>query len=620
MAAPRLLALALALCALSTTVFTHTVSDSITHTATPRTYLYFPSSDVMGTNETIFPCANTTDITQLSEICDATPDCIGFNTNGWLKKGRSSLAPYPIDVYLLAADPAPSPPPLLWPMPRNLTLGNVSLVVSSALSFSAVTPCALLTAAFARYESIIFNHGDANGSAVAARLNAPLLTSIRVAVANVSVPLDLGVDETYSLVVPADGSAAVLTAATVWGALHGLQTLSQLVTFDFDAAAYWTVSPVSITDGPAFAWRGIMLDPARQFLPLPTLRGIVDAMTTVKMNTVHVHLLDCDSFPLQVGPPFERLWEGAFSPRERYTRAELAAFVEYSRVRGVRIIFEFDQPGHMGAMCKGVPSICPTPACSESYGGDVLDPSSADTLPAMEAVVSTLAGLTIDSVLHLGGDEVGFACWLNSPSVVKWMAANNISSGLGVYEYFVRESNAMALAQGKSPMRWEEVWKNFGTTLDRRTIVHAWLSSAAVVSASNAGYRVVYSVDSDSYLDYLENQWDVYYNSDILAGVTNASAVPFILGGQVCMWGETVDAASVQSVLWPRAAAFAERLWTYDNTVTSDDYETVTRFAQLRCTLLERGVSAPLPGALNAGDMRPAWTVGSCGGGYRKLC
>jgi N-acetyl-beta-hexosaminidase len=76
-------------------------------------------------------------------------------------------------------------------------------------------------------------------------------------------------------------------------------------------------------------------------------------------------------------------------------------------VRGVRVVFEFDQPGHMGAMCRAYPSLCPTPACSPAYGYDVLDPSSADTLPAMQAVVSTLAGLAVDSVLHLGGDEVG---------------------------------------------------------------------------------------------------------------------------------------------------------------------------------------------------------------------
>ena len=180
----------------------------------------------------------------------------------------------------------------------------------------------------------------------------------------------------------------------------------------------------------------------------------------------------------------------------------------------------------------------------------------------------------------------------------------------------------MALAAGKSPMRWEEVWKHFGTDLDPRTIIHAWLSSAALFDAANHGYRTVYSVNDHAYyLDYLNVQWDAVYATDILAGLTNSSARPFILGGQVCAWGETMDASSVLSIVWPRAAAAAERLWSYNfNRSAARDYDVVNRMAAFRCELLERGVPAPLPGAANAGDLRPAWTVGSCDGGYKALC
>ncbi len=198
-----------------------------------------------------------------------------------------------------------------------------------------------------------------------------------------------------------------------------------------------------------------------------------------------------------------------------------------------------------------------------------------------------------------------------------------MSTGDDVYEYFVLLSNAMAVAAGRAPMRWEEVWKHFGTALHRDTIVHAWLSSESMFQAASAGYRTVFSVDSAAYyLDYLDVQWSRVYEVDPLAGLTNASSLPFILGGQMCMWGETVDAASLLSVVWPRAAAAAERLWSYNFAAvpSAREWDAVARFAQLRCQLLERGVPAPLPGAASAGDMRPAWTVGSCGGGYRKLC
>ena len=334
---------------------------------------------------------------------------------------------------------------------------------------------------------------------------------------------------------------------------------------DADKLAYWLPAPVAVRDAPKFSYRGIMVDPARQFLPPAVLRQLIDSLTVVKLNVLHVHVLDCDSFSVQVAPPFERLWEGAFSPSERYTALELAALSEYGRARGVSVVYEFDQPGHMGAMCRGYPALCPQPACSPAYGGDVLDPSFPGTVPAMQAVVDALVAASNSSILHLGGDEVNPACWLASPSVRQWMAEHNMTTGDDVYEYFVLLSNAMAVAAGKAPMRWEEVWKHFGTALHRDTIVHAWLSSDAMFQAASAGYRTVFSVNSAAYyLDYLDVLWSQVYEVDPLAGLTNASSLPFILGGEMCMWGETVDAASLLSVIWPRAAAAAERLWSYN--------------------------------------------------------
>lgn len=587
-----------------------------------REYLYYPNSDVTSTAETLYPQSNLTDPFALAALCDSIPGCIGFNTDGWLKNASSSLAPTPVDVYLLAPNPVPAPPPSLWPMPQSVSVGQGRLVVTSSLDFQASTPCADLTAAFARTAAKMFNRGSYTGAHAASRLGLPTLATLVVSVANVSVPLDLGVDESYTLTLPTDGSAASLTANTVYGAYHGLETLSQLVSFDADALAYWTASPVAVVDKPAFAWRGLMVDPARQFLPMVTLHAIIDSMSFAKLNSLHMHILDCDSFPIQIPAPWQSLWQAAFSPRERYTLADLSSLVEYGRQRGVRVIYEFDQPGHAGSMCKAYPSLCPTPSCGSTMDADVLDPSYPGTLAAMRAVVNTLAQASIDSVLHLGGDEVHPGCWLSSPSVLSWMAAHNISSGDGVYEYFVAQSNAMALQAGKSPMRWEEVWNHFGTALDPRTIVHAWLSVEGLVNASNHGYRTVFSVNSAAYyLDYLNLQWSDVYGVDVLAGVTNASALPYILGGEMCAWGETMDAGTVLQVVWPRAAAGAERLWSYNfNTSTAQDWATITRLSAFRCLLWERGIPAGSLGNAQAGELRRAWTVGSCAGGYKQLC
>jgi hexosaminidase len=273
-------------------------------------------------------------------------------------------------------------------------------------------------------------------------------------------------------------------------------------------------------------------------------------------------------------------------------------------------------------MCDAYPSLCPSPTCREP-----LNPASPDTIPAITSVIQALAGVQIDDAIHLGGDEVNPACWAQSAEVQAWMAQQGYNSTDQIYEYFVEQTNAIAISLNKSPMRWEEVFTHFGERLDKRTIIHAWLTSEAMVEAANAGYKTVFSVNNaDYYLDYLDVTWDGTYSTDILANLTfnPPSAVNNVLGGELPLWEETVDAMNFLAVLWPRAAAGAERLWSYNfagpNGRTSQSYDVVNRIAQFRCLLLERGIPATSPGTLEAGAMGPAWSVGSCGGGYRALC
>jgi hexosaminidase len=148
-----------------------------------------------------------------------------------------------------------------------------------------------------------------------------------------------------------------------------------------------------------------------------------------------------------------------------------------------------------------------------------------------------------------------------TPAVQDWMAAQNppMTSTDQVYEYFVSKVDAMTLALGKQPVRWEEVWAHFGTQLDPSTIIHAWLTTEAVINATSHGYRAIWSVDGKYYLDDLTETWQSFYDVDILAGITNTSAIPLVLGGETGMWGETADGSDVLQTIWPRAAAAAER-------------------------------------------------------------
>ena len=146
--------------------------------------------------------------------------------------------------------------------------------------------------------------------------------------------------------------------------------------------------------------------------------------------------------------------------------------------------------------------------------------------------------------------------------------------------------------------------------LDKRTVIHAWLSKDALIDATSKGYRAIWSVDGLYYLDALNEVWQSFYDVDILAGVTNASAIPLILGGETEMWGETADGSDVLQTIWPRAAAAAERQWSYDAVTNSSDPTVAPRLQAFRCMLLERGI--PAAPVTNAGARQAPAGPGSC--------
>ena len=213
-------------------------------------------------------------------------------------------------------------PPSLWPAPSTSTPGTGVLPVTPSDSFftlagpgpSKASP--LLTAAFDRYMPLTFPH-----TADAAKTNmAPALTSLTIAVDDLSEDHPgLATDESYTLTVSTDDLTATAHAKTVYGALRALETFSQMVTFDFDAGAYEIVgAPWKVDDAPRFAHRGLMIDTARHYETLAAIRGVVDSLPYAKLNVLHWHMVDIQSFPFE-SKTSPKLWEGAYSPSQRCT-------------------------------------------------------------------------------------------------------------------------------------------------------------------------------------------------------------------------------------------------------------------------------------------------------------
>ena len=276
--------------------------------AAPTYWWKYANMDAESEDIRQLPCAQQCTLAELEAACLAEPACVAFNRHGGLKKSLGDIAPdscvppppppFPAprlhnlprlarscDLYVQKSTPQPSPTPAppppaiaFWPIPTTLSMGATPLTVSPSLAFTVTPPNPDLAAYAARTAALMFQHA-------APAPGAGALSSVVITVANPTAPLTLGVDESYTLNIPADGSAATITAATNYGAYWGLQTLAQAVQFDFDSASYAVAAaPVAVKDAPKFAWRGILIDTDRHWLSLPTIFLIIDALTFSKMN------------------------------------------------------------------------------------------------------------------------------------------------------------------------------------------------------------------------------------------------------------------------------------------------------------------------------------------------
>lgn len=468
----------------------------------------------------------------------------------------------------------------LWPQPQSATYGTTSVQLSVNFTFQATKSFDDLTNAFKRYTYQIFRHTPRQSSTP--KVTLPSLT---VTVDNPTAPLEQGVDESYQLTIPVDGSSGILHAATYYGALHGLESFGQLTNFNFSSEVYIIAQgPWSISDSPRFSYRGLLVDTARHFEPLASLKKIIKSLTFAKLNVLHWHISDSQSFPFQ-SLTYPLLWNGAYSPVERYTQNDVKEIIEYAREHGIRVMIEFDIPGHAESWCVGYPNVCPSPTCTSP-----LDPSSSTTFSLMQSLFTEVAAIFPEQLFHLGGDEVDTSCWSETPRIVAWMNSMNFTTD-DTYMYMVEKGHQYVSAANHVPVNWEEVFNHFGTKLDPATVVHIWLNQAVLSQVVAAGYRGILSNQDVWYLDHLDTTWQQFYENEPWQGITDPKQQSLVLGGEVCMWGETVDESDLFNTVWPRAAAAAERLWSPLASLSTTS-KALPRLEWFRCYLNAQGIPA----------------------------
>ena len=372
---------------------------------------------------------------------------------------------------------------------------------------------------------------------------------------------ELGEDESYTLEVISTG--AKLSAANPLGALRGLQTFLQLVELSPDGFA---APAVTIKDQPRFPWRGLLIDVGRHFIPTDVLKRNLDGMEAVKMNVLHLHLSDNQGFRVE-SKKFPKLHELG-SDGHYYTQEEIRDLIAYARDRGIRILPEFDMPGHSTSFFVGYPELASGPgpyALDRKWGvlDPAMNPTEEKTYKFLDDFIAEMAKLFPDQFFHIGGDEVNGKEWDANPKIQEYKKSHNLKSNEELQSVFSQRVQKIVSKHGKTAVGWDEI---FVPGVPKDIMIHSWRGPKSLAAAAQQGYH---GILSNGY--YLDLGWTAarHYAVDPLSGdaanLTDEQK-KLIFGGESAMWSEYVGPENIDSRIWPRNAAIAERLWSPQST------------------------------------------------------
>ena len=363
----------------------------------------------------------------------------------------------------------------------------------------------------------------------------------------------LGEDESYELTVT--DSSATLNAPTPLGVMHGLQTFLQLVQI---TPTGFALPAVTIKDQPRFPWRGLMMDVSRHFIPVDVLKRNLDGMAAVKMNVFHWHLSDDQGFRAE-SKKFPKL-AGAGSDGQFYTQDDIREIIGYAHERGIRVVPEFDMPGHSRSWFVGYPELASAPGPYTLETGDpIMDPTRESTYKFLGKFIGEMAKLFPDAYFHIGGDEVDGKQWNANPKIQEFMHAHDLKNNQELQAYFNRRIEKILAKNHKIMVGWDEILR---PDLPKNIVVQSWRGQASLAQAVKLGYSGLLS-----YGYYLDLMWPAsrHYAVDPMADAA-ATLSPEekqrVLGGESCQWAEWVTPENVDSHIWPRNAVIAERLWS----------------------------------------------------------
>lgn len=445
----------------------------------------------------------------------------------------------------------------LMPLPTELEPGEGELLISMDFGISLtgfIDPrleraAERLTDRVNTISGMNLNHG-----LVMNKEEAKLTVHVDTNVEDVQSAIE---DESYSLEI--NTTEAVLKSKTIYGALRGMETFIQLIR---SAENGFTAPAVSILDSPRFPWRGLLIDSSRHWIPPSVIKRNLEAMASVKLNVLHWHLTNDQGFRIE-SKRYPKLHELG-SDGQFYTQHEVKEIIEFAKDRGIRVLPEFDMPGHTSSWFVGYPELASSPGSyriERKWGGHdaTMNPSSEDTFIFISHFLSEMASLFPDPYVHVGGDEVNGKHWQGNPEIQKFMVSNNIDDIRQLHAYFNSRVHSILQNLDKKMVGWDP-------------ILHADLPDGAVIQSVRGQQWLAKTVvngfqgiaGSEYYLDLLHTA-EFYYSKDPFGAETanlTSEQQQLILGGEASMWTEFATAENIDSRIWPSAAVVAERLWS----------------------------------------------------------
>ncbi|MCM4173429.1 beta-N-acetylhexosaminidase [Arenibacter sp. TNZ] len=410
-------------------------------------------------------------------------------------------------------------------------------------------------------------------------------------------------EEEYTLKVTDNN--VMVTANGPKGFLYGLETIRQLLPVAIESKELvedvnWDIPNVEIKDSPRFKWRGYMLDVARHFFDKEYVLATIDQLALLKMNTLHLHLVDDQGWRIEI-KKYPKLTEvGGFRVDQEdmpwnarltpdlgaettyggfYTQEDIKEIVAYASSRGVTVVPEIEMPAHVMSAIAAYPELsCFQKPIMVPSGGvwpitEIYCPGKEATFEFLENVLLEVMELFPSQYIHMGGDEATKTNWKICPDCKRRVAEDGLANVEELQSYFIQRMERFLSSKGRILLGWDEILEG---GLAPGATVMSWRGVKGGLEASEAGHDVVMSPNSHCYFDYYQGDQDVeplawggnlplskVYQFDPVVEEMTANQAKHVLGGQANLWTEFVPTnAQAEYMTYPRLAALAEAVWS----------------------------------------------------------